>query len=214
MKKQSAITVLILILMIIFISNCNRPSSTVIAPVPVPTSTPVFTPTTCVPGNVNYSSLNYGTVSGLALPAGDYIITTEAFYLANYTGYAPAGSPTPTPVPVDFNKQIIIGVMITGGCMSDARGLTNITTDCNNVYINITTTNSWCPGEPTCFAIMQPVTGWYVMNKTNLPIVGKYIFVDNCTGTTTTTIGPFAPTPASSPVLYSVSTATPTPVVP
>jgi len=206
MKKQWAITTIILILSAVFISNCNRAHNPAIAllpvftPAPVYTVTPVLTPTPCAASNVSYSSLTYSINSGLSMTAGDFLITTEANYLANYWSWAPAGNPTPTPVPVDFSKQIVIGVMSAPACSYSERSVTNITTDCNVVSINITTINSYCPGMPIMNCGSQSGTIWYVVNANNLPVVGIYTTKNACPQTTTVTTGPFAPTPASSPV--------------
>ncbi len=157
------------------------------------------TPSPCATFSVNYSPLAYTS----ALAAGDYIISSEAVYLANYAGFAAAGSPTPTPVPVDFTLKTVIGVMRTGGCQAPSRALTGITDNCNSVGINISSTNSFCPGGPMCYAIMVPFTQWVVMDKTSLPVIANSTFIDRCYGTTTTSTDIFGvPTPVPPNLIY------------
>lgn len=203
MNNKFIIPVIAFIVLAIFISSCathNPPTQPYTAP----------TPTPCALENYNYSSLSYST----NLPVWDYIITKESDYLANYAAWAPAGSPTPTPVPVDFNTKTVIGIMVTGGCQSDDRGLRNITTDCQSVFINVATTNSYCQGGVQCYAMVAPQTHWYVIDKTYLPIVGQFSNYDICTGISTTTTGQFAPPyPTGTPQIWGLRTATPTPVM-
>jgi len=207
MKKQWAITAIILVLVAAFISNCNNTHNPAIALI-VP-----ITPTPCAAGNVSYSNLSYGTT----LPLGYYIITSQAFYLANYSEWAPAGTPTPTPVPVDFSKQMVIGVITNPGCGccgEASNSLTNITTDCSKVSVVIQSTNSYC-GGPMCEMYIGSGISWYVMNKTSLPFVGQFMYTDSCTGATTTATAPFVAAPNSTPVInvyIPLPPATPTPI--
>lgn len=204
MKNKGFVLTAAVIALFTFILSCGTHKSPNTITSPLGFSTPI----PCALSNYNYSALNYGT----SLPVYDYIITTEADYLANYSGWASAGTPTPTPVPVDFNKQTVIGVMVTGGCQSPTRGLSNITTNCNSVIIDISTINSWCPGGVQCYAIMMPETRWYVMDKTYLPIMGQYTNIDECTGVTTTSTGVFAPPyPTGTMPVLQLPTVTPTP---
>ncbi len=205
MKKITLFTV-VLVIFVLFLLSCNKPSPVSALPTatPILANTPNITATAqvqnnvtntptpaiypCTPGNESFSSLSYP--SSLTW-GGNYIIKSQTAYLANYAGFAPAGSPTPTPVSVDFNAKMVIGISIMGACYEPVWSLNNITTDCNTVNLNVLNTYSptYCSGGPWCNAIAE-IIDYFVVNKTNLPIELQNSVI-SCSATTTTSSAAF-----------------------
>ncbi|MGD0565977.1 MAG: FlgD immunoglobulin-like domain containing protein [Candidatus Goldiibacteriota bacterium] len=171
------------------------------------TSIPIPTATTCIPGSLNFAAVSYQS----SLPVtSNYIITSEAAYLADYSAVSIAGSPTPTPVPVDFNAKMVVGFPVQQYCQvpSVLWNLTGVTTDCQSVILEITRSTPMCSGVAVCDIVIPPVINWYTVDKSNLPVFLQDSVID-CSGVTTTTTAPFTATfmPAQLPA------ATPTPYI-
>ena len=167
MRKTAMIAAVFLFMLI---SNCGIHKS----PNPV---TGTALPEGCAPGSVSYAGIDYasGMISGI-------VINSQADYISNYIGWAPAGAPTPTPVPVDFNKNTLIGLRIAWDCGTSA-GMTGITTDCNAVYLNINRTSNCTTYMCNSFFSYNV---YYLIDKTNLPVYIRDI-TEQCDGTYNTT---------------------------
>jgi hypothetical protein len=165
---------------------------TVKTPVSAPTATPTLTPFPCPGAVVNYSTLSYGS----NLAAGNYVITTQNAYIANYAGWAAAGSPTPTPVAVDFSSQMVVGFLTQLGCQLPTWAITGMTMNCNQnaMTVAILQNSTSCPGGPVCNVIMAPMTMWYLVDKSYLPIYIQDTTVNKCNGTTITSTALFSGT--------------------
>jgi len=144
-----------LILVSLLISNCSSTHN-----VPNPVSA-MSAERTCSPGAITYTAVSYasGMVTGI-------VINSQADYIANYIGWAPAGSPTPTPVPVDFTKNTLVGFRLVWDCGTGA-GLTGMTTDYSGIYLNVFRTSS-C-SLITCNSVFS-MSYYYLIDKTTLPI--------------------------------------------
>jgi|GEM_PF-4656151 hypothetical protein len=157
------------------------------------TSTPVPTATTCTPGNLNFEAVAYQS----SLPVtSNYVITSEAAYLANYSAVSIAGSPTPTPVPVDFNSKMVIGFPVQQYCQAPAViwNLSGVTTDCSaSVILEVTRSIPMCSGVAICNVVIPPIIYWYVVDRSSLPVFLRDSVID-CSGATTTTMAPFVAT--------------------
>ncbi|MGD0566283.1 MAG: hypothetical protein ABSA34_03005 [Candidatus Goldiibacteriota bacterium] len=166
--------------------------ATVKIPVNTPTATATPTPFLCPGAVVNYSTLAYGST----LAAGNYVITTQNAYIANYSGWAASGSPTPTPVTVDFSSQMVVGFYTQIGCQLPSWALTGITMNCNQDAITaaVLQKSTYCPGQAMCNVIAAPMTAWYIVDKSYLPIYLQTTSVNECNGTTTTSTALFSGT--------------------
>jgi sugar lactone lactonase YvrE len=163
MKKT--FVVLLGFCMLYFISCSNRhiPTEANIA------GTASYISGACTPGTINYTVFSYMYNPLTATAGGIIVINSQSDYLAHYAGYALPGSPTPTPVPVDFNTKTIIGLPETISCGTSI-GLTNITTDCKGVTLNMRSSGS-CSGV-ICNSVFS-MTYFWLVDKTTLPV---YVF--------------------------------------
>jgi hypothetical protein len=203
MKKSMII--ICVALAVVFISSCNGHRS--------PTSiTTQWTPTpVCVPANVNYSRFDYQCATIFTLISNS-VIKTETEYLANYAGFASGGNPTPTPVPIDFAKKMILGIYESGGCGMIYWTVTNISNDCEKMIIDRQASPPDCtpPGGPMCYSYWF-TTAYYLVDRTDLPIVMRDTSM-NCGGLTTVNSGPFIVTSTPQVIGPYWSTGTPLPL--
>jgi len=162
---------------IVFIVSCS--SHNPISPFPAPTPFTV--------GNLSFSPLN-----GTLLKTSSNIVTSQAEYLSDYS-YTVSSGPTPTPVPIDFNKKMVIGFPVFIDCCgSSTWTLTTITTDCKTTTVDILKTFNSCGPICAC-GFVDSITYWYVMDKTSLPLEVQTTLIDECEGTTTTSTTSTAP---------------------
>jgi len=163
MKK---IYFLLFIIMAFYAVSCTSRHIPTGADVP---GTSSYNSAVCTPGTLNYTTFSYSymaTSTTVGAAGSVIVINSQADYIAHYNGFAPAGSPTPTPVPVDFTTKTIIGVPETISCGTSV-SLTNIVTDCRGVTLNMRWSGT-CSGI-ICNSVFS-MTAFWLVDKTTLPV--------------------------------------------
>jgi len=122
------------------------------------------TETSCMPGDVEYAKKTYS--ANLLFSEYEFVARSQAEFDALNTGV------TLDP-PVDFDTQMVVGVVDVLNDSCHGVDITGVETDCENVYVKVWKRTGSCPGE-ICLTYIWTACVTAVIDKTDLPVSFSY----------------------------------------